>query len=366
MKAVVLHDYERGPSVEDVTIDAPRPGEVSVRIAASGLCGSDLHLVHGRSNAAFLPAVLGHEGAGVVDEIGAGVTNVEPGDRVIIPMGAPCGSCARCAGGQGHLCESPGRTNRIRGRMADGTSRVHQGDVELFPFVGCGTLAERVVVPAGQLIVVPDDVPFEVAAISACGVYTGLGAVFNIAHVQPGATVLVVGCGGVGLSVVQGCRIAGAARIIAVDANPAKLPLAAQVGATDVIDASREDLTDSVHALEPRGVDVAFEVVGKVELVAAAFELTRQGGVCIATAAYPPGSTVSISPQTLFWDRTLRGCLAGNGVPQRDIPRIMRLYRAGKLDLDVMVSARLPLERVHDALAAVERGAVARAVVMFP
>ncbi|MCU1380529.1 MAG: alcohol dehydrogenase [Acidimicrobiales bacterium] len=360
---MILSDLETGPELVSVTVDPPRAGEVHVRMAASGICGSDLHLVHGRSNVTFLPAVLGHEGAGVVEEVGPGVTTLQPGDHVVVAMSAPCGSCGPCSRLQPHLCESADRGLQVRGLMPDGTSRVHRDGSPLHPFVGCGTLAEHLVVPEGQLIQVPDDVPLELAALTACGVITGLGAVFNIAEVRPGHTVLVVGCGGVGLSVVQGCRISGAARIVAVDANPARLAVAGRAGATDLVDASNEDMSEAVARLVPGGVDVAFEVVGSAALVGELFDLVRPGGTCVATASYPPGSELSIKPQSLFWDRRLRGCVAGNSIPRRDIPKIMRLYQRGALDLELLAGERWTLDSVLDAFAAAEQGRVPRAVV---
>jgi S-(hydroxymethyl)glutathione dehydrogenase/alcohol dehydrogenase len=304
--------------------------------------------------------VLGHEGAGVVDAIGSGVTAFSPGDRVIMTMGASCGRCARCAVGEAVLCEDPGRGNRLQGLMGDGSARVHRGKEVLHPFVGSGTLAEHAVVPAHELIPLENDIPFEVACLTACGVTTGLGAAFNIAQVWPGATVLVIGCGGVGLNVIQGSRLSGAARIVAMDTNPAKLELARRVGATDAV----ESLED-VRARFPRGVDIAFEVVGVPELVAAALELTRTGGTCVAVGSNPPGSVFQIPAQTLFPQRRLLGCMAGGNVPRREIPRILDLYRAGRLDLDILVGTTLPLDDVDKAIAVAESGEVARAVVTF-
>ena len=359
-RAVVVEGPDSGASLVEVSVDAPGPGEVHVALAASGICGSDLHVLHGRTNAGVWPCVLGHEGAGVIDAVGPGVLGLEPGTRVIMTMGASCGRCARCAVGEAVLCEDPGRGNRLHGLMGDGSARVHRGDEVLHPFVGCGTLAEHAVVPAHELIPLADDIPFEVACLTACGVTTGLGAAFNIAQVWPGATVLVIGCGGVGLNVIQGARLSGAARIVAVDTAPANLELARRVGATD----TATDLAD-VRDLVPRGVDIAFEVVGVPELVATALELTRPGGTCVAVGSNPPGSVFQIPAATLFPQRRLLGCMAGGNVPRREIPRILDLYRAGKLDLDVLVGTTMPLDDIDKAIAVAESGEVARAVVTF-
>ena len=240
--------------------------------------------------------------------------------------------------------------------MADGSARVHGEAGDLHPFVGCGTLAELVVVPAHEVVPIPDEVPFEVAALSACGVTTGLGAVFNVAEVTPGQSVLVVGCGGVGLNVVQGCKLAGARRITAVDTSDAKLELARQFGATDVA-SSLEGLAG--------GYDVAFEVVGLPHLVPAALQLTKAGGTCVCVGSQPPGAVYEIPAAAMFPQRRLLGCVAGGNVPRRDIARIVELYLAGKLELDALVGTKVGIDHVAEAVAAAESGEVARAVVTF-
>jgi S-(hydroxymethyl)glutathione dehydrogenase/alcohol dehydrogenase len=356
----VVNGADSGASLDEVEVDDPQAGEVRITMAASGICGSDLHVLHGRTTAGVFPCVLGHEGAGVVESVGAGVNGYEPGTRVIVGMGASCGRCARCAVGDAVLCEDPGRGNRLRGLMGDGSARLHRDGEVVHPFVGCGTLAEHVVLPAHELIPLPDGVPFEVACLTACGVTTGLGAVFNVARVEPGSTALVVGCGGVGLNVIQGLRLSGASRVIATDTNPAKLALAERMGATDVVASLSE-----VGALLPRGVDYAFEVVGVPELVVEALELTRPGGTCVAVGSNPPGSVFQVPAATLFPQRRLLGCMAGGNVPRREIPRILDLYRAGRLDLNTLVGTTLPFDKVDEAIAIAESGDVARAVVTF-
>jgi S-(hydroxymethyl)glutathione dehydrogenase/alcohol dehydrogenase len=364
MKAAVLHDYAEGPRLEeDVEVLEPRAGEVLVRVEASGVCGSDLHVLHGRSNAVTLPVVLGHEGAGIVEMVGAGVTSVRPNDSVVIALYGPCLACHNCLTGRLVHCDGPARVQAIFGKMADGSTRLRRDGVPLHPMVGCGSLAEYAVVRETQLVAVPPDVPLDVMCLAGCGVTTGLGAVFNIGRVAAGDTVAVVGCGGVGLNVVQAARIAGAKTIVAVDTNPMKLDLASDLGATHVVDPRDEPLGEAMERLVPGGVDVAFEVVGSAELVVQALEVTRPGGTCVMVGSQPPGSTIPVKAGVLFQERRLVGCVGGSNIPQRDIPRVVDLYRDGRLRLDELVSRRLPLARFVEAFTALESGEVARSVV---
>ncbi|HEY8526700.1 MAG TPA: alcohol dehydrogenase catalytic domain-containing protein [Acidimicrobiales bacterium] len=376
-RAVVLRSLEEGPRLETVTIDPPRPGEVLVRVAASGVCGSDLHVLAGRSEAMTLPVVLGHEGAGVVEAVGDGVTSVAEGDHVVIALYGPCHRCGPCSVGRFPQCEGPERVQAIVGRMADGSTRLRGTDGEpLHPMVGAGTLCERAVVREAQVVRIDPAVPLELACLAGCGVTTGVGAVFNTARVEPGQTVAVVGCGGVGLNVVQAARVAGAGAVVALDTNPAKLELAAKLGATatvtvpagpgDGADGSgAPDIAGLLAPVVPGGVDVAFEVVGQPELIAQTFRAVRPGGTCVMVGSPPPGSTIPIDGRALFADRRVLGCLGGGNVPARDIPRILDLYRQGRLDLDALVSARRPLEEFAAAIDETRRGEVARSVVLL-
>jgi Zn-dependent alcohol dehydrogenase len=246
--------------------------------------------------------------------------------------------------------------------MPDGSTRLSMGDTQIRPFVCAGTLAEFSVVPESMIVKIPDDVPLASAALTGCGVTTGVGAVFNIAEVEPGSTVAVIGCGGVGLNVIQASAVSGAARIVALDTMASKLDLASNFGATDclVVD---DDPVGAVKALVPGGVDYAFEVIGITSVVRQAFDMTRDGGTCVMVGAPPPGSEVTIDARTLFVDRKLLGCQGGSNIPQRDIPRIIELYRHGKFKLDELISQRLPLEQVNDAFDALHTGTVARSVI---
>lgn len=363
MKACVIHDYEQGPKIEDVTVADPGPGEVLVRIAASGVCGSDMHVIHGRSVIRTLPMVLGHEGAGVVEATGSGVERVKAGTHVVIALYGPCMRCTNCMSGDIVQCNGAARVANISGTMADGSTRLSQEGSPVYPMVGCGSLAEYAVVRDTMVVPVPDDVPLDLIALAGCGVTTGLGAVFNTAQVRPGQRVAVIGCGGVGLNVIQGSRIAGASTIVAVDSNAAKLALADRLGATHRVDVTQVPMKDAVNQIVPGGVDVAFEVVGNPELVAEVFELTRPGGTCVMVGSPPSGSKIPIDGRSLFVERKLMGTTGGSNIPHRDIPRIVELYRSGRLDLETLVGQRLPLDRVHEAFAAADAGTFARSII---
>jgi S-(hydroxymethyl)glutathione dehydrogenase/alcohol dehydrogenase len=362
MRAAVLHEFNQPLRIEEVTIADPGPGEVLVRLHASGVCRSDLHALEGDSPVVHPPMVLGHEGAGVVAAVGAGVTSVAPGDHVVIGLYGPCGRCNACRSGQLTRCNGPARQSTF-GLMADGTSRLRQGDVEVRPFVGAGSLAEYSVVAEPMVVSIADDVSLEAAALTGCGVTTGIGAALNTARVEPGSTVAVIGCGGVGLNVIQGSRLAGASRIVALDMVASKLDLAADLGATDGVLVGQSDPVEAVRALVPGGVDYAFEVIGVPELVRKAFEMTRDGGTAVMVGAPPGGAQVSIDARLLFSDRRLLGCTGGGNIPQRDIPRIIELYRRGRIKLDELIGQRLELDDVDQAFTTMRTGEVARSVV---
>jgi S-(hydroxymethyl)glutathione dehydrogenase / alcohol dehydrogenase len=365
VQAVVVSDYDEGARLEDLDVLDPEPGEVLVRVVASGVCASDLHVLHGRSPVASLPMVLGHEGAGVVERVGDGVQGLTTDDHVVLALYGPCGECPSCRAGNPVHCDGAARVQAIFGRAADGSTRLRRGGEAVHPMIGVGSLAEYTVVRESQAVRIDDDIPLDLACLAGCGVTTGIGAVLNIADVRPGASVAVVGCGGVGLNVVQGARLAGATTIVAVDANAEKLPLATGFGATHTVDASAVDMGTAVRGIVPGGVDHAFEVVGDPDLVAATFELTRPGGACVMVGSPPPGTTIPIDARSLFSERRLLGCTGGSNVPARDIPRIMRLWRSGAIDLEGLVSQRLPLDGFQQAFDALERGTVARSVITF-
>ncbi len=367
MRAAVLHQYSVPLQIEEVDIQEPRQDEVLVRIAASGICGSDVHLFHGRPNLGdCLPIVLGHEGAGVVEATGPGVTDLKRGDRVIIAMGGPCGHCDYCGEGRMQFCSgNPPRSTF--GEMADGTFRLSQRGKTVHSFVGIGSFGEYAVVRQSKLVKFGFDAPFESMCLISCGVTTGLGAVFNCADVRPGASVLVFGCGGIGLSIIQGAKIAGAAKIIAVDTNPHKLDLASDFGASHCILAPEDakELVAVVKKIVPRGVGYAFDAVGTrkerlMELMAA----TDMGGLTVAVGVFSGQDTLPVlAGDLLFGARRLTGVRGGNGYPGLDIPRILNLYQTGRLKLDQLVGASYEFDDIEAAFASASKAEHGRVVL---
>lgn len=361
MKAVVCHQLNE-IAVEDVTIDAPRAGEVRVRMAATGVCHSDLSVVNG-TIPMQLPAVLGHEGAGVVEEVGEGVTRVKPGDHVVTTFVPTCGECFHCLRGETHLCIAIPPT----GRQRDGSSRLHLGDADLGAFATLGNMAEEIVCPAISVVPIDPEIPLLSAALVGCGVTTGVGAAIKTAAVQPGSTVVVFGCGGVGLSVIQGARIAGAERIIAVDLARNKLEMAQKFGATDVVDGSAED---PVQAVRERtggiGADYGFEAIGVPAVVEQAYNATRRGGTVTVVGVGRFTDRLSFNALMLPLDgKRILGCMYGNVNPRVDFPRLLELGRRGKLDLDGMVTATYSIDDAPRAFEDLEAGRNARGVIRY-
>jgi len=363
MRAAVLYETGQPLRVEEVELGAPRAGEVRVRVAAAGICHSDYHFMRG-DLVGNLPAVLGHEGAGIVEEVGPGVTSVSQGDHVVLLWRTSCGRCEYCSRGRPALCPE---TSAVRnsGRMPDGTSRLSRGGQEIRHFLGVSCFAEQTVCEERALLRVPEDVPLPVAAVAGCAVMTGVGAVVNTARVEPGSTVLVVGAGGVGLCAVMGAVLAGAARIVAADMNPAKLELATAFGATDVVDASRDDVVAAVRELTGGGVDYAFEVIGLPATVGQAVQALRIGGTAVAIGMAPAGAAVQVDLLDLVrQEKTLKGSVYGSTRPHLDFPRLFDLHRRGRLPLDRLLTREWPLHQINEAYDALIAGTVARSVVV--
>lgn len=365
MKAAIC--YERGQPVriEDVLLDPPRRDELRVRLSASGVCHSDYSLVSGILPGK-LPCVLGHEGAGVVEEIGEGVTQVAPGDNVVLSWVTSCARCFYCRIGKPHLCELGERINKTN-RMPDGTSRVHQGQQDLNVFSALGTMAEYAVVPANAAIWLPHDAPLDRCALLGCAVMTGVGAVFNTAQVAPGSSVAVFGAGGVGLNAIQGASIAGAERIIAVDAHAKKLEMARLFGATDGVDATQVDPVAAIRELtEGRGVDYAFEAIGRKETIEQAFAATRKAGTCVVIGLGSLKDSIALNAFMLpLYEKRLIGSWYGSANVHVDIPRLFKLYRAGKLKLDELITRTYSLSQINEAFADMTSGVNARGLILF-
>ncbi|MBV9601929.1 MAG: Zn-dependent alcohol dehydrogenase [Chloroflexi bacterium] len=362
MKAAVLNDFGKPLDLENVQLDPPRAGEVQVRIGATGVCHSDYHVIKGEWKYG-LPLILGHEAAGVVETVGSGVEGVKPGDHVVLSFRPACGVCRLCSMGRSVLCE--GRTGD-RFKMHDGTARVHRDGEDLNVLARVGSFAEYVVVPAEQVIPVGSDVPMDILALIGCAVTTGVGAVINAARVEPGSTVAVIGCGGVGLNVIQGAALVSASRIIAVDLLDNKLEYARQFGATDTVNASGGDAVEQVKALTGGGVDYAFEVIGNGKTVEQAIEMTRTAGTACIVGMAPQGSRASFDPLVFVNKETrLIGTWYGSARPRIDIPKMIDLTLSGKLKVRELISRRYSLDQINEGFERLGRGEVARGVIVF-
>jgi S-(hydroxymethyl)glutathione dehydrogenase/alcohol dehydrogenase len=364
VRAAVWRAPGERSSVEEVTVDPPGEGEVLVRIAAAGICHSDLHLAEGHLGKRRFPTVLGHEGAGVVEAVGAGVSGVAPGDRVSLCFLSACGECRACRRGRPNLCE-PGSRASVAGTRADGSARAHAADgAALQQFLGIGCFAERCVVPAAAAIRVPAELPLWQAALVGCALVTGFGAVRNAARVGEGESVCVVGCGGVGLQVVLASRLAGADPIVAVDLGAEKLELARERGATHAVTAG-EDAAKQVRQLTGGGVDHAFEVVGRPESIRLAWDALRPGGTAVVVGLAPVGVEAAVPALDFLSEKSLRGSFYGSGNPAAEIAELAGLAVTGALEIGESVSAFTDLDGIEDAFARMRRGEGARSVAIL-
>ena len=359
VKAAVLYGFDEPLVVEEVELDPPKPGEVSVRMAASGVCHSDLHVVQG-IHPTSLPVILGHEGAGVVEQVGTGVSHVKPGDHVMLTWLPYCGVCRQCARGKPNLCEDVAWYDAT---LEDGTCRFHRNGAPIHHY-NTSSFAARSVVPARTAIPVDRSLPLTQLALMGCAVMTGVGAALNTARVRPGDSVAVVGCGGVGLNVIQGAAIAGAGTIVAVDPVPEKLSLARELGATHGVDPRAGDAVAEVRGLTG-GVDHSFEALGRPETIQLAIELTGRGGQAILIGMAPPDARVPFDALTVtLEERAIRGCWYGSCRPLADFPLLVELYRAGRLRLDPLIT-EIGLDGVNDAFARMRAGETARSVIVY-
>ena len=360
MRAAVLREAPGKLTIEEVSHDKPGPREVVVRTVAAGLCHSDLHFMEALYPYA-LPAVLGHESAGVVEAVGDQVNYVQPGDHVITCLSVNCGNCDNCLIGRMSICENKAAT----ARPADATPRLNKGGELLNQFMHMSSFAERMLVHESGVVKIRKDMPLDRAALIGCGVMTGAGAVMNTARIEPGSTVAVIGCGGIGLNVVQAANFCGASRVIAVDLNATKLDLARVFGATDVVNGSEVDAVEAVKELSRGGVHYSFEAIGLKVAAEQAFQMLRRGGTATVIGMIPMGQMIEIHGYELLGEKRIQGSNMGSNRFRVDMPRLIDLYLDGRLKLDELVSARITLDQINEGFATMKAGEVARSVVMF-
>jgi NDMA-dependent alcohol dehydrogenase len=363
VRAAVLSAPHTPLEIVDVHQEGPKDGEARVRVRATGVCHSDWHIINGDWQVP-LPMVLGHEAAGVVEEVGAGVTGVRPGDHVIFSFRPHCGRCFYCSIGRSVLCDGHASP---RWGLLDGTLRLSRDGRGINQLARLGTFAERVVCPAEMLVPIRRDMPWAPAALMGCCVPTGVGAVTRCAQVEAGASVLVIGCGGVGLNVVQGARLAGAVTIIACDLLDGKLELARTFGATHTVNAAREDVVERARALTGgRGVDYAFDAIGGEATTLQIVDAARNGGTAVIVGMAAMSVRAPIAPYYLaLQEKVLKGTIYGSVRPNLDFPRLVDLYLDGRLRVDELVSRTYRLEEINEGFAALRGGQVARGVVVF-
>ena len=349
-------------SIAEVDLDPPGPGEVLVKIAAAGLCHSDLSVIDG-NRPRPMPMVLGHEAAGVVEELGPGVDDLVVGDHVVLVFVPSCGHCVPCAEGRPALCE-PGAAANAAGTLLSGAKRIHCDGVEVNHHIGCSAFAEYATVSRRSLVKIDRELPLDEAALFGCAVMTGVGAVINTARVQAGASVAVIGLGGVGLATLLGAVAAGARRVVAIDLSDDKLGLARQLGATDTFNAGASDAVAAIRAATNGGVEYAFEMAGSVRAMELAYTITRRGGTTVTAGLPPPTHTFNLPQVNLVAEeRTVKGSYIGTCVPARDIPRYVELYRRGRLPVDRLMSSHLKLDDINLGFDLLHEGKAVRQIV---
>jgi S-(hydroxymethyl)glutathione dehydrogenase/alcohol dehydrogenase len=359
MKAAVMHAAHTPLTIEEVSIAKPKRREVIVNTAFAGLCHSDLHFMEGLYPAIF-PAVLGHEAAGVVEAVGEDVTYVKPGDHVVTCLSVFCGECSQCVTGHTNLCENtevklmPGMARRL----------TWKGEV-LNQMFNLSAFAEQMLVHEHAVVKIDADIPLDRAALVGCGVMTGVGAAFNAAKVEPGSTVAVIGCGGVGLSAVNGAALAGASRIIAIDTVATKLDTAREMGATDVINASNADPVDAVMEMTGGGVHYSFEALGSKNTAEQAFRMLRPGGTATIIGMIPFGTKIELHGADFLRDRKIQGTSMGGNRFRVDMPRLLTLWRQGKLKLDHMITGHIRLDQINEGFKAMKTGTPVRNLIKF-
>ena len=359
MKAAIFHGVGQPMTVEDVEIDKPARREVLVRTRVVGLCHSDLHFIEGKYPTP-VPTVLGHEAAGIVEAVGEDVTHVKPGDHVVSCLSVFCGHCEFCSTGRPSLCSNtavkmlPGVAQRLRWKGQ-----------HLNQFLNLSSFAEQMLVHENALVKVREDMPLDLAALLGCGVLTGYGCVVHSARVEPGSFVAVLGCGGIGLSVLSAARLAGAGRIIAIDKDPSKLEMARLFGATDGVDGGDPELVAKVIEMTQGGVHHAIECVGLKQTAEDAFRMLRVGGTATIIGMIPLGTKIELHGYDFLRERRIQGSMMGSNRFRVDIPRLVDFHMQGRLQLDRMISSRLRLNQINEGFSALQRGGIARSVIEF-
>jgi S-(hydroxymethyl)glutathione dehydrogenase/alcohol dehydrogenase len=364
-RAALLYEYKEPLVIDEISLEPPREKEVLIQYRAAGLCHTDLSVREGVLRNPPLPCVLGHEGAGIVQEVGPGVTRVSPGDHVLLMWVPVCGQCYYCLRSQYHLCVDRDKTRS--GRMLDGTARLRKGDREVQSMLGVGSFSEYNVVSEQSVLPIDRNIPFDVAAVLGCAVVTGIGAVFNRARIPAGSRVAVVGVGGVGLNVVQGAALANATQIIAVDRLQNKLELARQLGATHLIDATREDAVARVKELtDGMGVDYAFEAIGRAETITMSYQFLRRGGTVVLVGIPDAEARFSLPLQEIvLLEKSILGCYYGSGDMRIGLKTLLDLYKSGRLKAEPMISRRYPLDEINLGLADLDSGRNVRGVILY-
>jgi alcohol dehydrogenase len=364
MGAATPYEKSKPLAIQEVELDPPGRGEVLVKMAAAGLCHSDLSVIDG-NRPRPTPMVLGHEAAGVVQELGPGVDDLAVGDHVVMVFVPSCGHCLPCAEGRPALCE-PGAAANGAGTLLSGARRLHRNGGDVHHHLGVSAFAEYATVSRRSLIKIDRELPFDEAALFGCAVLTGVGAVINTARVSAGASVAVVGLGGVGLSSLLGAVAVGARRVVAVDLSDDKLGLARQLGATDTFNAGGANAIEEIRAATGGGVEFAFEMAGSVRAMDLAYKITRRGGTTVTAGLPPPSHTFALPQVNLVAEeRTVKGSYIGTCVPNRDLPRYIELYRRGKLPVDRLMSGRLKLDEVNVGFDRLHEGKAVRQVIVF-
>jgi alcohol dehydrogenase len=364
MGAATPYEKSKPLAIQEVELDGPGHGEVLVRMAAAGLCHSDLSVIDG-NRPRPTPMVLGHEAAGVVQELGPGVDDLSVGDHVVMVFVPSCGHCLPCAEGRPALCE-PGAAANGAGTLLSGARRLHRNGGDVHHHLGVSAFAEYATVSRRSLIKIDRELPFDEAALFGCAVLTGVGAVINTARVSAGASVAVIGLGGVGLSSLLGAVAVGARRVVAVDLSDDKLGLARQLGATDTFNAGSANATEEIRAATGGGVEFAFEMAGSVRAMDLAYKITRRGGTTVTAGLPPPNHTFALPQVNLVAEeRTVKGSYIGTCVPTRDLPRYIELYRRGKLPVDRLMSGHLKLDEVNVGFDRLHDGKAVRQVIVF-